>query len=104
MTELETDSGGRRYFEALQSPVYDDRKNMIGRLIIFRDITHRKENELRLLQLNQAVEQSPASVMITDLNGNITIPASCNRGSRQMLSTTTCGVRSRRDKHGTANF
>lgn len=35
------------------------------------DITERKEAEAALHKLSQAVEQSPASVMITDLAGNI---------------------------------
>jgi PAS domain S-box-containing protein len=39
---------------------------------IFRDITERKRNENALRQLSQAVEQSPVSVVITDLRGNIT--------------------------------
>jgi diguanylate cyclase (GGDEF)-like protein/PAS domain S-box-containing protein len=62
----------KRYFDALLSPVRDERQKLVGRLIIARDITERKENEIRLLQLTQAVEQSPASVVITDLDGNIT--------------------------------
>jgi two-component system sensor histidine kinase UhpB len=38
---------------------------------VVRDITERKKAEEKLKQLSQAVEQSPASVVITDLNGNI---------------------------------
>jgi len=49
----------------------EEHKEIVGRLIIFRDITARKENELHLLQLTQAVEQSPTSIVITDLNANI---------------------------------
>ena len=46
-------------------------KGQIGRMIILRDITERKQTELRLLQLHKAVEQSPVSVLITDIQGNI---------------------------------
>ena len=35
------------------------------------DITERKKAEAKLIQLTQAIEQSPASIMITDTNGNI---------------------------------
>ncbi|MCC5926380.1 MAG: PAS domain S-box protein [Bacteroidetes bacterium] len=35
------------------------------------DITRKKENELHLRNLSHAVEQSPATVMITDIHGNI---------------------------------
>jgi PAS domain S-box-containing protein len=38
---------------------------------IDRDITERKQTENKLRKLSRAVEQSPASVVITDTNGNI---------------------------------
>ncbi len=38
---------------------------------VTRDITARKKAEARLIQLSQAVEQSPASVIITDLESRI---------------------------------
>ena len=71
-TEFLVEDTGRRYFDVLISPLFDDHGKVIGRLVVFRDITERKENELRLLQLTQAVEQSPSSVVVTDLEGNIT--------------------------------
>jgi diguanylate cyclase (GGDEF)-like protein/PAS domain S-box-containing protein len=70
-TELEVGNGVNRYFDVRISPLLQDKNLLIGRLIIFRDISERKKKELRLLQLTQAVEQSPASVLITDLNGII---------------------------------
>ncbi|MBK9924202.1 MAG: diguanylate cyclase [Anaerolineales bacterium] len=70
--ELHFDDGSQRYYDALLSPLKETLPNrIIGRMIIFRDITERKMNELRLLQLHKAVEQSPVSVMITDTQGNI---------------------------------
>ena len=71
-TEVEIGSVEKLYFDVLVSPLYEDHGNVVGHLIIFRDITGRKHNELRLLQLNEAVEQSPTSIVITDLDGNIT--------------------------------
>ena len=40
-------------------------------LVVFRDITERKQVEDKLLQLSRAVEQSPASIMITNTDGII---------------------------------
>jgi two-component system, NtrC family, sensor kinase len=54
------------------SPVVDKEGNYYGRIWTFRDITERKRNEDRLQQLSTVVEQSPASVFITDPQGNIT--------------------------------
>ncbi len=71
-TELEIGDAEKRYFDVLVSPLFEGKTAMIGHFIILRDVTVRKQNELRLLQLNQAVEQSPMSVVITDLDGNIT--------------------------------
>ncbi len=71
-TELEVGSSEKRYFDVLLSPLFEGQTTVVGHLIIFRNVTSRKQNELRLLQLTQAVEQSPASVVITDVNGSIT--------------------------------
>ena len=70
-TELEIGDVNKRFFDVLVSPLHENNKTVVGRLVMFRDITHRRENESRLLQLTQAVEQNPASVLITDLQGNI---------------------------------
>ena len=43
-----------------------------GRIWVFRDITERKQNEELVRRLSLAVEQSPVSVIITDLKGRIT--------------------------------
>jgi diguanylate cyclase (GGDEF)-like protein/PAS domain S-box-containing protein len=71
-TEVEVGDAEKLYFDVLVSPLFENPQTMAGHLIIFRDITNRKQNELRLLQLNQAVEQSPTSIVITDPGGIIT--------------------------------
>ncbi len=69
--ELSIDLPEKRYVDMLISPLQKESEEVLGRLLIFRDITALKKNELHLQQLTQAVEQSPATVMITNPEGNI---------------------------------
>lgn len=70
--KFELNINEQRFYDTLISPLRDEwPKGLVGRLIILRDITERKQNELRLLQLHKAVEQSPVSVVLTDIKGNI---------------------------------
>lgn len=69
---FEISTTDQRFYDVLISPLRDEwPKGLVGRLIILRDVTERKQTELRLLQLHKAVEQSPVSVVITDIKGNI---------------------------------
>ncbi|MGB9093483.1 MAG: PAS domain S-box protein [Gallionella sp.] len=63
--------GYRGLFEVIKSPLHDDHGNLVGVLGIARDITKRKHAEESILKLSQAVEQSPSSIVITDLDANI---------------------------------
>ena len=54
------------------APVFGKDKTYYGRIWLFRDITDRKRSEGALRQLSVAVEQSPVSVVITDLKGTVT--------------------------------
>lgn len=69
--ESSTSATGFMYIELRISPLRDRRGKLSGRLIALHDITQRKQTEARLRQLSTTVEQSPASVVITDLDGRI---------------------------------
>jgi diguanylate cyclase (GGDEF)-like protein/PAS domain S-box-containing protein len=69
--EITIETASRRYLDVVVSPLLQDRETPIGRLIVLRDISELVERGLRLQQLTQAVEQSPSSVVITDLRGTI---------------------------------
>jgi PAS domain S-box-containing protein len=58
--------------DSYSAPVIDKDGGHNGRMWIFRDITERRRNEDSIRKLSMAVEQSPVSVIITDLAGNIT--------------------------------
>jgi PAS domain S-box-containing protein len=53
------------------SPLRNRRGRLLGRLVNLHDVTAYRHTEMRLHQLSRAVEQSPASIMITDLDGRI---------------------------------
>ena len=50
-TELEIEGAERRYYDILVSPLLEGRTSMIGRLVIFRDITERKRAQDELEKL-----------------------------------------------------
>jgi PAS domain S-box-containing protein len=52
-------------------PLFDKSGNITGYRGVDKDITDRKKEETKIRQLSQAVEQSPAYVIITDVQGNI---------------------------------
>ncbi|MQX36646.1 PAS domain S-box protein [Roseospira navarrensis] len=54
-----------------KSPIFDRAGRLAGTGNIAIDITERKDREARLKKLSQAVEQSPASIVIADADGRI---------------------------------
>ena len=58
------------YVECNCSPIREDGE-LVGAVIIYKDMTERRLAEEQLLKLSQAVMQSPVSIMITDTLGNI---------------------------------
>ncbi|MCP5420860.1 MAG: EAL domain-containing protein [Gammaproteobacteria bacterium] len=60
-----------RYCDGLWIQITEYRTREGGTLIVRNDITQRKRTEEHLLKLFRAVEQSPVSVVITNLQGDI---------------------------------
>ncbi|WP_240905967.1 PAS domain S-box protein [Thiorhodococcus mannitoliphagus] len=68
---LRSKTGEQRWIEHLCRPVTSAEGVFRGRRGVFRDITDRRRMEAELRKLSLAVEQSPESIIITDLNGTI---------------------------------
>lgn len=63
---------GDLYWESvLIFPIRDDSQKIVNYMAIKEDITNRKKSDLEILKLSVAIEQNPASVVITDIQGNI---------------------------------
>ena len=63
---------GELYWESvLISPIRDEAGKIINYMAIKEDITNRKKTDLEILKLSVAIEQNPASVVITDTYGVI---------------------------------
>jgi PAS domain S-box-containing protein len=60
-----------RTLDRYSSPLIDSSGRHWGRVWYFHDVSERKRAEDQLRKLSRAVEQSPASVVITDRRGNI---------------------------------
>jgi two-component system, cell cycle sensor histidine kinase and response regulator CckA len=63
--------GRKLWLETHAVPLRDKTSDIAALLGITRNITEQKRTEEQLRKLSRAVEQSPASVIITDLKGNI---------------------------------
>lgn len=68
MVEL---ASGQYWFELSVAPINIEKGQEKRFILVARNITERKHSENKLIQLSQAVEQSSASIEITDLNGKI---------------------------------
>jgi two-component system cell cycle sensor histidine kinase/response regulator CckA len=63
--------GGKIIVKISGVPRRDDQDNVIGTMAVIIDVTIEKEHEIELLKLYSAIEASPTSVVITDIEGTI---------------------------------
>ncbi|OGT90732.1 MAG: hypothetical protein A2286_05680 [Gammaproteobacteria bacterium RIFOXYA12_FULL_61_12] len=61
----------RHHFEIRKMPMFGEDGGRKAIVVVGRDITERRESEASMRKLSQAVEQSPESIVITDLSGRI---------------------------------
>lgn len=66
-----TASGDTRIISKNAQILKDENKNIIGSIEVFVDITEKYNYELEKKKLLFSIEQSPASIVITDIDGNI---------------------------------
>ena len=59
------------FLEVHKAPIYNDNGQLIGVVGSARDVTNEKSVEIQNRKLSQAVEQSPSSIVITNLQGSI---------------------------------
>ncbi|MFA5328282.1 MAG: PAS domain S-box protein [Prolixibacteraceae bacterium] len=70
--EFLTDKNGtKRYFLTSKIPLTNDSGEIIGLVGVGHEITKEKQTEQKIIQLSKGIEQSPASIIITDTVGNI---------------------------------
>jgi PAS domain S-box-containing protein len=69
--ELKSKTGGIVVTSVNSHVIYDSDGKPQGIEGSLRDITERKVSDVKIKKLNQAIEQSPASIVITDVNGII---------------------------------
>lgn len=63
--------GSLMIFDSIKIPSFTAEGKRKGMVVVERDITQRKTAEQALLKLSQVVEQSPFSIIVTDINGII---------------------------------
>lgn len=63
--------GTKRYYLTSKMPLTNDSGEIIGLVGVGHDITIQKQSEQKIIQLSKGIEQGPASIIITDVSGNI---------------------------------
>ena len=63
--------GKKRWLLTTKVPIFDKDGNTTGLVGIGRDITEIKNAEEQILKLSMSIEQSPSTIVITDVDGNI---------------------------------
>ena len=68
---LKNREGQKLLFDTLKTPFWDIEGKLQGLVCISRDITEKRKAEEHITTLSQAIEQSPVSVVLTNLAGQI---------------------------------
>lgn len=63
--------GTTMFFDSIKIPSFDANGNRKGIVVVQHEITERKLAEEELLKLSQVIQQSPESIVVTDINGVI---------------------------------
>ena len=63
--------GHQRWLLTSKIPLFDQQEKSVGLVGIGRDITEIKKAEHQIQKLTKSIEQSPSTIVITDVNGNI---------------------------------
>ncbi|NBD36754.1 MAG: PAS domain S-box protein [Chloroflexi bacterium] len=63
--------GEEKWLSVSAAPLRDHTRKIYGAVASFRNISERKQMNAQLRKLSRAIEQSPSSVVITDINGDI---------------------------------
>ncbi len=63
--------GAERYFLTNKIPLSNDNGEIIGLVGFGHEVTKEKQTEQKIIQFSKGIEQSPASIIITDISGNI---------------------------------
>jgi len=69
--EIKGLNGRHLWLETHAVPMQDKKNNITSLLAITRDVTQRKKSEYELKKLQIAIDQSPISIVITDVLGNL---------------------------------
>jgi len=70
-TILISKDGRRIPVDDSAAPIKGVDGKILGAILVFRDVTSRRESDRKIRQLSSAVESSSASIVITDTDGNI---------------------------------
>lgn len=69
--KMKKKTGETIWAEINGSPIIDDNGNVVGSIGLITDMTQRRHAEENIRKLSRAVEQSPVSIIITDIKGKI---------------------------------
>lgn len=66
-----SDNGEKHWLLTSKMPLFDENGKPNGLVGIGRDITEQKKSELQIQKLTESIEQSPSTIIITDIYGTI---------------------------------